>query len=493
MIEITEKEKYYIAGFLDRALTLCSKGGNQKVKKIHTGFRTDNKDLVLRFQSLFGGNINLSYKTSYSIKCAKIDSIKLFNQIGPYLKQKKDKVLQFVDFCKTTQNKLGAAPPEITFVDHENNPDYIAGLIDAGSTVGIYKNAKTQKENVWFQRFEIMDDEKYILNFLNSKNVKCSSYRKGLGVKRNYIGGSGNTVKEILETLLPLTKIHKDKFKIILDSFNEKSYNSEPPNLKNYRKKLIKAKSFVIDKSILSTNLNSEARKAEKQKKLKERAKNKLRKRLQDQKEHRLSLFKTKEKKQNKIVNDLESEFLRAKSRLEREKSKLKNIKSDFKVCSGTKKLMHKDNFNVDIGAYDGLCGASRDYTNYKARNFYRNSLKEYNEEKFLNPLVKISASIHTTMYQSLKTGKCSNSYHWSFLGYSLDHLKSHLEKQFIEGMSWENYGSRWQLDHIKPKSSFALQTEDELLECWSLENLQPLFEEHNLQKHAKVELLNEL
>jgi hypothetical protein len=69
-------------------------------------------------------------------------------------------------------------------------------------------------------------------------------------------------------------------------------------------------------------------------------------------------------------------------------------------------------------------------------------------------------------------------------LGYTIEELMSHLEKQFTEGMTWENYGE-WHVDHIKPMSSFKFESVDdpEFKECWKLENLQPLWEEDNLSK----------
>ena len=32
--------------------------------------------------------------------------------------------------------------------------------------------------------------------------------------------------------------------------------------------------------------------------------------------------------------------------------------------------------------------------------------------------------------------------------------LKEHIEKQFVDGMSWDNWGE-WHIDHIKPVSKF--------------------------------------
>ncbi|MFW6233536.1 MAG: hypothetical protein ACOC3Z_02650, partial [Nanoarchaeota archaeon] len=41
-------------------------------------------------------------------------------------------------------------------------------------------------------------------------------------------------------------------------------------------------------------------------------------------------------------------------------------------------------------------------------------------------------------------------------LGYSSVQLKHHIEKQFKDGMTWENYGE-WEIDHIRPLTSFSV------------------------------------
>ncbi len=41
------------------------------------------------------------------------------------------------------------------------------------------------------------------------------------------------------------------------------------------------------------------------------------------------------------------------------------------------------------------------------------------------------------------------------FLGCDLKTAYKHIEKQFIEGMSWSNHGKKgWEIDHIIPVSS---------------------------------------
>jgi predicted AlkP superfamily pyrophosphatase or phosphodiesterase len=74
-------------------------------------------------------------------------------------------------------------------------------------------------------------------------------------------------------------------------------------------------------------------------------------------------------------------------------------------------------------------------------------------------------------------------------LGYTWADLRAYLEERFTPGMSWENWGEVWELDHIKPLSSFQYQSlEDPLFrECWALSNLRPLHREANATKGAKT------
>lgn len=73
-------------------------------------------------------------------------------------------------------------------------------------------------------------------------------------------------------------------------------------------------------------------------------------------------------------------------------------------------------------------------------------------------------------------------------LGYTIDELRAHLERQFLKGMSWDNYGD-WHIDHILPVSSFDIDSVDspDFSRCWALTNLRPLWARDNVRKNAKV------
>ena len=72
-------------------------------------------------------------------------------------------------------------------------------------------------------------------------------------------------------------------------------------------------------------------------------------------------------------------------------------------------------------------------------------------------------------------------------IGCSLYQLIEHLEKQFKEGMTWENRGfNGWHIDHIIPISSFDLNDIEQQKACFHYTNLQPLWAKENLLKSNK-------
>ncbi len=74
------------------------------------------------------------------------------------------------------------------------------------------------------------------------------------------------------------------------------------------------------------------------------------------------------------------------------------------------------------------------------------------------------------------------------FIGCTIAHLKQHLERQFQEGMAWDNYGiGGWEIDHILPVASFDLSKADQIKQCWHWTNLRPLWRLQNRTKGQKI------
>ena len=70
-------------------------------------------------------------------------------------------------------------------------------------------------------------------------------------------------------------------------------------------------------------------------------------------------------------------------------------------------------------------------------------------------------------------------------LGCTIQEFMDHIELQFNNGMSWDNYGE-WELDHIKPVSLFDLTKQEEQENCFKYRNMQPLSAHDNRVKYNK-------
>lgn len=154
----------------------------------------------------------------------------------------------------------------------------------------------------------------------------------------------------------------------------------------------------------------------------------------------------------------------------------------------------------------------NKEYMSNKSKTWYEQNkehrkqyLKEYREKnidkirktkrdyernrKSSDPLYKLISNFRTAIYQVLKESNVEkNKSYFDILGYTPDELINHLEKQFKDDMTWDNYGI-WHVDHKFPITSFDIQEmgDEEFMKCWSLENLQPMWGEENIRKSNKL------
>lgn len=73
-------------------------------------------------------------------------------------------------------------------------------------------------------------------------------------------------------------------------------------------------------------------------------------------------------------------------------------------------------------------------------------------------------------------------------VGCTIQECKQYLESQFNPEMNWENHGTIWEIDHIKPCVLFDLTDIEQQKLCFHYTNLQPLFKIENRQKYNKYE-----
>jgi hypothetical protein len=114
-------------------------------------------------------------------------------------------------------------------------------------------------------------------------------------------------------------------------------------------------------------------------------------------------------------------------------------------------------------------------------------SRKNAKERYQIDEIFKIKNNIRTRIRIFLKTKNILKTETiFNIVGCSPEFLKEHLEKQFKDGMSWENYGYEgWHIDHIIPLSS--AKNKDEIYKLCHYSNLQPLWAVENLKKGNRI------
>lgn len=123
-------------------------------------------------------------------------------------------------------------------------------------------------------------------------------------------------------------------------------------------------------------------------------------------------------------------------------------------------------------------------------RKAYRIKAKGKTRERYNNDIqFRLSVTLRHRISEAVKAqGAVKRERTAELIGCSIAELKKHLESQFKDGMSWENYGFYgWHIDHIIPCAAFDLSKEDEQKKCFNYKNLQPLWAVENNRKSDKM------
>lgn len=138
----------------------------------------------------------------------------------------------------------------------------------------------------------------------------------------------------------------------------------------------------------------------------------------------------------------------------------------------------------------------NREHVNAKRRELHKTNparFKRRNARRQANPEQNIASRMRSRINNAIRKrdlpGEAAkNGRAWEALvGYTKADLFVHIERQFVRGMSWGNFG-KWHIDHILPVSSFQFASVDdpEFRACWALTNLRPEWAKQNISKGAK-------
>lgn len=96
------------------------------------------------------------------------------------------------------------------------------------------------------------------------------------------------------------------------------------------------------------------------------------------------------------------------------------------------------------------------------------------------DPDIKSRNALRARVRTALKKYRISDK---ELFGCSQSQLRRHISIQFVKGMSWDNYGGVWHIDHIIPVSAYNLRNPDEVKKLCNYSNLRPMWAEDNLSK----------
>jgi len=174
-----------------------------------------------------------------------------------------------------------------------------------------------------------------------------------------------------------------------------------------------------------------------------------------------------------------------------------------LKICKKCKIEKEIDDFHLHGQSKDGHRNVCKMCRKVESKVYYDENRKRYNimsskwnknnplrrkeivKKHKQTPEIKFKEGVRHRIYMYMKTMKMrKKNKTFDIVGLTPEDLRNYIEKQFEDGMSWENYGV-WHVDHILPIS--LGKTEDEIYKLCHYTNLQPLWGVNNLKKGTKI------
>jgi hypothetical protein len=176
-----------------------------------------------------------------------------------------------------------------------------------------------------------------------------------------------------------------------------------------------------------------------------------------------------------------------------KDSSKSDGLYSSCKVCSSSyKKDYHKRNRSKIVAKVSSWQRENWQKTMSYKRKYRRSErgLSKMRSYKKAHPEYRKAKTIEERLKRNLRNRICKvkNLTKFRFktfelLGYDVRQLKARIEFNFVPGMTWENHGKIWHIDHKKPLSHFDYSDLNQVKLSWMLCNIQPLWAEDNMRK----------
>lgn len=101
------------------------------------------------------------------------------------------------------------------------------------------------------------------------------------------------------------------------------------------------------------------------------------------------------------------------------------------------------------------------------------------------DPVYRMLSGMRARLSQIIKRANVGG--YENMVGCTIDQLRAHLRSTFKRGMTWDNYGTHWHVDHILPCASFDHSNPKQVKQCWHWTNLRALEAIKNLEKGSHI------
>ena len=152
-----------------------------------------------------------------------------------------------------------------------------------------------------------------------------------------------------------------------------------------------------------------------------------------------------------------------AKEYRNKNKNEIKIKQQDWYNTKGKEWKKNYENINKDI-------------INKKIRIRYKND-PEFRMKKIIR-----------SRFKKTVLGKKKYSKILDYINVNLEYFLKWIEFNFDENMTWENQGTYWDVEHIKPCASFNLLIEDDIKLCFNWKNLRPCEKTENNKKSDTID-----
>lgn len=185
------------------------------------------------------------------------------------------------------------------------------------------------------------------------------------------------------------------------------------------------------------------------------------------------------------------------------------------KTCSECERVLGISNFNIrkNLSRYNQCKSctnarakkyrlANKELIKQKQRKWYAENGKELKKEydkmnrektrKYEKMKYKTDTNyrlrkvFRTRLNKTFKKVR-KNAGIFNYVGLEYNLFIAWIEFQFDKNMTWENYGSYWDIDHVWPCNKFDLTIESDIYSCFNWKNLQPLKKSENYSKCDRI------